>query len=132
NTATNLNYWIVPVPGYSKTQADRLSLIISKLDGDIVTATEAADRAQAAAQQAQQWRNEAAVSAATALQSEQNAALSADIAEQARDDAVAVVTGGTASIDPEAGKIPIAGAEASIKQGWIENLQFELDALRVA
>lgn len=131
-TATNLNYWIVPVPGYSKTQADRLSLIISKLDGDIVTATEAADRAQAAAQQAQQWRNEAAVSAAAALQSEQNAALSADIAEQARDDAVAVVTGGTASIDPQAGKIPIAGAEASIKQAWIENLQFELDALRVA
>jgi len=131
-TATNLNYWVVPIPGYSKIQADRLSLIISKLDGDIVTATEAADRAQAAAQQAQQWRNEAAVSAAAALQSKQSAALSADIAEQARDDAVAIVTGGTASIDPEAGKIPIAGAEASIKQAWIENLQFELDALRVA
>lgn len=131
-TATNLNYWIVPVPGYSKTQADRLSLIISKLDGDIITATEAADRAQAAAQQAQQWRDEAAVSAAAALQSEQSAALSADVAEQARDDAVAVVTGGTASIDPDAGKIPIAGADAAIKQAWVKDLEFELDALRVA
>ncbi|AQS50712.1 hypothetical protein PAEH1_02580 [Paenalcaligenes hominis] len=132
NTATNLNYWIVPVPGYSKTQADRLSLIISKLDGDILSATDAADRAQVAAQQAQQWGNEAAASAAAALQSEQSAALSADIAEQARDDAVAVVTGGTASLEPEAGKIPIAGADAAIKQAWVKDLEFELDRLRVA
>lgn len=53
-------------------------------------------------------------------------------AQTAADDAVAVTTGGTASIDPEAGKIPIAGADAAIAQAWIKGLEFELDALRVA
>lgn len=40
STATNLNYWIVPIPGFSKTQADRLALIINRLDGDIAKAFE--------------------------------------------------------------------------------------------
>lgn len=40
STAKNLDYWIVPIPGFSKTQADRLALIINRLDGDIAKAFE--------------------------------------------------------------------------------------------
>lgn len=56
----------------------------------------------------------------------------ANRAQLAADNAVAVTTGGTASIDPAPGKIPIAGADAAIKQAWVKDLEFELDALRVA
>lgn len=40
STAKNLDCWIVPIPGFSKTQADRLALIINRLDGDIAKAFE--------------------------------------------------------------------------------------------
>lgn len=229
NTATNLNYWVVPIPGYSKVQADRLSLIISKLDGDIVTVTEAAEQAVSAAQQTRQWRDQAANSAAEALTSEQHTAslvdealsskqaaelaaakseaardhsesaadeitevaeivlikagevdahagkaansaaaasqsennaktsegtakdastsaqtdaalahdsknlavTAAQAAERARDDAVAVTTGGDATLDPEPGKIPLARATGAIDQGWVHGLEYELDQLRL-
>ena len=36
-----------------------------------------------------------------------------------RDDAVAVVTGGTATLEPEAGKIPLADAEGVIDSAWL-------------
>ena len=43
----------------------------------------------------------------------------ADEAAQSAADAVAVVTGGTASLTPEAGKIPISGADGTIDPAWL-------------
>ena len=42
--------------------------------------------------------------------------------EQALSDAVAVVTGGTASLSSEAGKIPIAGASGQIDGAWLGDM----------
>lgn len=36
------------------------------------------------------------------------------------------------SIDPAPGKIPLAGGSGTIKQAWVSDLDFELEALRVA
>lgn len=68
-----------------------------------------------------------------------------DIAAQARDDAIdakdeaalivanaATHLGNIASVDPAPSKVPLAGAEGTIKQAWVDSLEFELDALRVA
>lgn len=55
---------------------------------------------------------EAAGSAATATTKAAEAAVSAA-------NAVAVVTGGTATLTPEAGKIPLAGADAQFAHGWV-------------
>lgn len=90
--------------GRSKTEADRSQSQVSAATTEANRSKAEADRAKSEASQAQ----------------------------QAADDAVAVTTGGAASIDPAAGKIPIAGAEAAIKQAWIKDLEFELDRLRVA
>lgn len=69
----------------------------------------------------------AAASAAIALTAQGQAeyaavqaGTSASVAQQAANDAVAVVTGGTASQTPEAGKIPIANANGKIDAGWID------------
>ena len=47
------------------------------------------------------------------------AAASAAAAEQSKSDAVAVVTGGTASLSPSPGKIPIANAKGEIDLRWL-------------
>lgn len=88
--------------------------------------------AEQAAQSSESSANRAQSDAASAQASKNLAAISAQEAAQARDAAVAVVTGGTATIKPEAGKIPLAGSDATIKQAWVKDLEFELDALRVA
>ena len=56
---------------------------------------------------------------ASAGTSETNAANSAVAAQQSADDAVAVVTGGTATLVAEAGKIPLADAEGIIDINWL-------------
>lgn len=125
-------YWTIPIQGYVKRLADAASQLVRDFEGGADEALDAADRAKQSAIEAS-VSEAAALSQANRAESEADRAeTEADRSQQAADDAVAVVSGGEASIDPEAGKIPIAGAEASIKQGWIENLQFELDALRVA
>lgn len=58
----------------------------------------------------------AAAASATQAQSAQAAA------ETARDDAVAVVTGGTASLTAQAGQIPIADAQARLDPSWANAL----------
>ncbi len=40
-------------------------------------------------------------------------------AKQFRDETAAVATGGTATLDPTPGKIPLANAEAKIHAGWL-------------
>lgn len=52
-------------------------------------------------------------------------------AREAADEAVAIVTDGGGSLDPEAGKFPIADADATIKQSWIKDLEFELNSLKI-
>lgn len=49
-----------------------------------------------------------------------SAANSAAAAQTAQNNAVAVVTGGTASLTPAAGKIPIADASGFIDSGWVD------------
>ncbi len=65
----------------------------------------------------------AAASEASRLQSDYSAlqaGTSASVAQQAANNAVAVVTGGTASLTPQAGRIPIADANGKIDSGWID------------
>ena len=57
------------------------------------------------------------LSAVVVLKDQSEAA--AERAESAASDAAAVVSGGTASLSPEPGKIPIAGASSMIDGGWI-------------
>lgn len=68
-----------------------------------LTATAAASTASAA---------NAAGSASTATTKAAEAAVSAA-------NAAAVATGGTATLTPEAGKIPLAGADAQVAHGWV-------------
>jgi len=68
--------------------------------------------AQAAATAATQKAADANASAVQAVQAKQDA-------ETAKNAAVAVVTGGTASLNPAAGKIPIADADGRISAEWI-------------
>ncbi|WP_263079478.1 LamG domain-containing protein [Endozoicomonas sp. Mp262] len=77
----------------------------TKLDNAEKTATESAASAKTDAATA-------TTKAAEAKTSEQNAKKSAD-------NAAKVVTGGTATLDPEGGKIPLADAEGKIHHGWL-------------
>jgi len=63
---------------------------------------------------------EAFNSASDANDSEVQAGVYKDQAEQARDAAAAVVTGGTATIVPEAGKIPLADGDGNIDLNWLD------------
>lgn len=115
NTATNLNYWIVPIPGYSKTQADRLSLIINRLDRDMVTMEEAMEQAQIAAQQTQRWRDEAQLAAETAALDAQRAEQAQAVAQQAeqwRDEAQLAAK--AAALDAERVELAAASHKSSI------------------
>jgi len=61
-----------------------------------------------------------ATTQATAAQTARTGAEAArDAAIVAQNNAVEVVTGGTATLTPEAGKIPLADAEAKIDAGWL-------------
>ena len=69
-----------------------------------------------------------ALSESAAAASALAAAADASIASEARNaagiaaaNAVAVVSGGTASINPEAGKIPLAGADGRIDPAWVRS-----------
>lgn len=118
-------YWTIPIQGYVKQLADAAAQLVRDFESGATEAIDAADRAKQSAAEAKASENLVRADAASAK-------LDAGRAQQAADDAVAVVTGGTASIEPEAGKIPIAGSDATIKQAWIKDLEFELDRLRVA
>ena len=104
------------------------------------TATDAAAAAQAAASAAEQSQllaedsraaaalsstsaqanaNAAAASAAAAAVDAADASNARQAAETAANNAVAVVTGGTASLTPEAGKIPLADASGKIDAAWL-------------
>lgn len=88
-------------------------------------ASHAALAASAAAGSAQQSDDAASLAAWRLEQTEQaagqaNAAKSQ--AQAARDDAVAVVTGGTASMVAAAGKLPIAGATPELDLSWFRPL----------
>lgn len=134
-TAENKNYWIVPIQGYIKLLADRAARAIDEIDGVLVDADRAeaaADAADASASASASQANRSEIEANRSELEANRAEGEADRAQQAADDAVAVVSGGEASIDPEPGKIPIAGAEGTIKQAWVHELEFALDKLRVA
>lgn len=125
-------YWTIPIQGYVKRLADAASQLVRDFEGGADEALDAADRAKQSAIEAN-VSEAAALSQANRAEAEADRAeTEADRAQQAADDAVAVVSGGEASIDPEPGKIPIAGAEGTIKQAWVHELEFALDKLRVA
>lgn len=60
-----------------------------------------------------------AASAANAAGSAATATTKAAEAAASAANAVAVVTGGTAALTPEAGKIPLAGADTQVAHGWV-------------
>jgi|GEM_PF-1866385 len=97
--------------------------VLTKLNG-LVTAlqTHANELAQLTTD-TQNWTSSQVLSAAASAslaQSEQQIVADAKAAVlQALADAVAVVSGGTASQVPEAAKMPIAGAEPYIDDGWL-------------
>ncbi|RTL21800.1 MAG: hypothetical protein EKK55_15495, partial [Rhodocyclaceae bacterium] len=63
----------------------------------------------------------AAASAASSATNATSAATARNAAEAAAANAVAVVTGGTATLLPEAGKIPLAGADGRIDPAWVRS-----------
>lgn len=90
------------------------------------TATQAASNAESHRTAAQDARDETVQARDTAVQASSDASNSATVAQSAasaaqqhRDDAAAIVTGGTATVDPEPGKIPLGDASGKIKPGWI-------------
>ncbi|MBE4617380.1 hypothetical protein [Vibrio navarrensis] len=88
--------------------------------------------------------SDAASSAAAAKASETNSVNQANIAtqkaaesKQYRDEAAAIVTGGTATVDPAPGKIPLANSQGKISSGWLTALAFartkaDMDAMRAS
>lgn len=88
--------------------------------------------------------SDAASSAAAAKASETNSVNQANIAtqkaaesKQYRDETAAIATGGTATVDPSPGKIPLANSEGKISSGWLTALAFartkaDMDAMRAS
>ncbi|QPL52404.1 hypothetical protein [Vibrio navarrensis] len=88
--------------------------------------------------------SDAASSAAAAKASETNSVNQANIATQkaaeakiSEQNAAAIVTGGTATIDPLPGKIPLANSQGKISSGWLTALAFartkaDMDAMRAS
>ncbi|EPF2927925.1 hypothetical protein ACSL9C_000762 [Vibrio navarrensis] len=88
--------------------------------------------------------SDAASSAAAAKASETNSVNQANIAtqkaaesKQYRDETAAIATGGTATVDPAPGKIPLANSQGKISSGWLTALAFartkaDMDAMRAS
>ncbi|SDS49532.1 Sulfatase-modifying factor enzyme 1 [Halopseudomonas litoralis] len=90
------------------------------LDDRADTATGAADEAATSASEAQASASAAAGSAGTAT-------LKANAAAASADTAASIVTGGTATLEPAAGKIPLANSKGHISPDW-----FIVDQLRAS
>ena len=99
---------------------DAVNLRKSQLD----TSVAAADSSEAAALT---YKDLAEAARTAALAAQGAAELARTGAETAEDNAVAVTTGGTATLTPEAGKIPIAGAEPYIDAGWLQATTAQVD-----
>ena len=104
-----------------QTSADRVQ---TGLDAQATAADRiktTADAAATATDRAQTSLDAATSTAAadTATGAAAAALTSANAAIVAQNNAVAVVTGGTATLTPQAGKIPLADANAKIAEGWL-------------
>ncbi len=91
-------------------------------------ASASASNSQASATAAATAQTSASASASTATAQATLAGTARTAAETARDaaivaqnNAVAVVTGGTATLTPSAGKIPLSDAQGKIAKGWLTN-----------
>lgn len=91
-------------------------------------ASASASNSQASATAAANAQTSASASASTATAQATLAGTARTAAETARDaavvaqnNAVAVVTGGTATLTPSAGKIPLSDAQGKIAKGWLTN-----------
>lgn len=95
----------------------------------------AAKVAKDAAEEAKGYRDQAKQSEQIATIQASKATTEAANAKKSADDAVAVVTGGTASLSPEPGKIPLADSEGKIDDGWLSSVakycQTEADMRRM-
>ena len=96
---------------------DELTDATTKLLNETQISKQALDDAEATS-------TAAAVTATTKATAASNSANAAKSSEQAAkksaDDAAEVVTGGTATLEPEAGKIPLADSEGFIHRGWLK------------
>ncbi|WGY45228.1 hypothetical protein [Vibrio sp. ABG19] len=78
-------------------------------------AQKASDSAESASDHADRAQSSAGESEAFSIQ----AGAHANETKQFRDDAAAIVTGGTATVEPEPGKIPLADASGKIDPRWL-------------
>lgn len=131
-SVANQVYWTIPIPGRNKSLADRVAKATATFEDAADASSAYADESKLYSNQSKQFSLDAKAFENQAKAAETSSKTHADRSQQAADDAVATVTGGTASIDPKPGKIPLAGADAAIKQAWVKDLVFELDALRAA
>jgi len=91
---------------------DAVNVKKATLDGAVDSASNSASSASSDAAAASS-------SATTAQNAEGQTLIYRDEAEQFRNDAAAVVTGGTATLIPEAGKIPLADANGQVDHNWL-------------
>jgi hypothetical protein len=77
------------------------------------------DSASSSASSASSSSASASSSATTAQNAEGQTLIYRDEAKQHRDDAAAVVTGGTAALEPEPGKIPLADSAGRMDHRWL-------------
>ena len=89
------------------------------LDASVEDAEDFAAAALTSANNASTSASTASTQASAAQVARTGAETARDGAVVAQNNAVAVVTGGTATLTPEAGKIPLADAQAKIDAGWV-------------
>jgi hypothetical protein len=89
------------------------------LDTSVEDAGDFADAALVSANNAASSASTASTQATAAQTARTGAETARDAAIVAQNNAVEVVTGGTATLTPEAGKIPLADAQAKIDVGWL-------------
>lgn len=103
----------------AKTLADDVVAFVEKAIGDVDTAATAIDGTMQTTLAATTTQAELAALAKTAAESASAYSTNKAIeAAASAADAVAVVTGGTASLTPSPGKIPIADANGDIDPNW--------------
>jgi hypothetical protein len=89
------------------------------LDASVEDAGDFAQASLTSANNASTSASTATTQASAAQTARTGAETARDAAIVAQNNAVEVVTGGTATLTPEAGKIPLADAEAKIDAGWL-------------
>jgi len=110
---------ITQLESTNATLVDEVLTVKTEAQQGADTATQKASEASQSASSASSSSASASSSATTAQNAEGQTLIYRNEAKQHRDDAAAVVTGGTATLEPEAGKIPLANASGQVDHRWL-------------